>query len=532
VNFQTKIAEPKDAAAVVLLNEKGEICWARRSATLAFLPNFHAFPGGKADKSDSETRVENCADDSEKKKLMACAARELFEEVGVLLVRNGEKLTTGQIASLHDDLISGRMNFAEILEHWGLWLDARDFAFVGTWTTPAFSPVRFRTRFFLAFCPSKQLPYPAIGELEDVEFIAPQVALEKWRRGQILCAPPILNTLRVFAEIEPQRHQDAEKTEKASLATFEEKSFIEIREKLLRLSASLRLCGEKLVEIAKQEGENPRKMELNPYITLFPLRTKTLPPATHTNCFIVGHKEFIVIDAASTELEEQNALHQFIVQKIKNGGNCREIIVSHLHPDHFGGEIALQKFLQTEFGLKIPISAHQITAESLDGKTVVQKFIADGEIFELQDENGESFELRTLFAPGHARGHLNFYVENIGFLISCDNVVGTGTVVIAPPEGNLQEYLNSLERLKNLPNLRSLCGSHGPAIADAKSKIEEYIAHRLERERQILKALKDGAKTPSEIVEKVYAGLNPNLIRLAEKSVEAHLEKLQTEGKI
>ncbi len=95
----------------------------------------------------------------------------------------------------------------------------------------------------------------------------------------------------------------------------------------------------------------------------------------------------------------------------------------------------------------------------------------------------------------------------------------------------MKTYLRSLERMKDLPNLRFLCGSHGTAVFDAKGKIESYIAHRLERERQILQAIEYGAKTAREIVERVYTDVSPALYELAEKSVEAHLEKLREEGK-
>jgi len=125
---------------------------------------------------------------------------------------------------------------------------------------------------------------------------------------------------------------------------------------------------------------------------------------------------------------------------------------------------------------------------------------------------------------------LAFYDEEFGFLLPGDNVIGSGSVVIAPPEGNMKTYLASLERMKNLPGLRFLCGSHGAAIFNAKAKIESYIAHRLEREKQILEAMKNGAKAAREIVERVYTDVSPALYALAEKSVEAHLEKLREES--
>ena len=89
-------------------------------------------------------------------------------------------------------------------------------------------------------------------------------------------------------------------------------------------------------------------VEFNSRLICFPLKTETLPPATHTNCFIVGKQEFIVIDAASREADEQTKLNKLIDTFIEKGFTCKEIIISHLHQDHFGGETALQKHLQAK----------------------------------------------------------------------------------------------------------------------------------------------------------------------------------------
>lgn len=493
-----KPATPKDAAAVILLNEAGdEVLWARRNPQLAFLGGWHAFPGGKLESSDALVKVENCAN-TELEKFIVCAVREAFEEVGVLLVRNGDKLTRGQRASLHDDLISGRMTFAEILAHWNLHIDARDFSYTGFWTTPQFSPVRFKTRFFLVVCPSKQTPHAAISELENVEFVRPIDALEKWKRSEVLISPPVLLSLKTLAE-------ESQKSEVQRPRTV----------------------AEKLLENAQTANGEIRYIEFNSRVLCFPLKTETLPPATHTNCFIVGRKKFIVIDAAAKDASEQNDLHALIDTFIERGFDCQAIITTHLHPDHFGGEIILQTHLREKFDLEIPLAAHRLTAESLTGQVDFQKFIDDEETFDLEDADGGNFRLKTLHTPGHASGLSTFYDEESGFLLSGDNVIGSGSVVIAPPEGNMKIYLESLERIKNLPGLRFLCGSHGAAIFDAKAKIESYIAHRLERERQIIEAVENGAKTPGEIVEQVYTDLKPELFRLAEKTVEAHLEKIR-----
>src|SRR6185295_14259298 len=125
---------PKDAAAVIVLRQNTnlnnpEVFWVRRNRQLAFLGGFHAFPGGQLDLADSEVVVENSSD-AEASALISCAARELFEELGILAARGAGTLTIGQRASLLDDLTSGRMTWAVLLKHYGLQLDASDFTFV------------------------------------------------------------------------------------------------------------------------------------------------------------------------------------------------------------------------------------------------------------------------------------------------------------------------------------------------------------------------------------------------------------------
>src|SRR5207245_1816615 len=148
--------------AVILLRQNTdpnnpEVFWVKRSRRLAFLGGFYAFPGGQRDAGDREAKVENCGE-HERAAMISCAAREVFEETGVLLARGSETLTVGQRASLLDDLESKRMSWPELLRHYDLTLDANDFSFVGRWVTPPFAPRRFDTWFFLVNCPARQEP--------------------------------------------------------------------------------------------------------------------------------------------------------------------------------------------------------------------------------------------------------------------------------------------------------------------------------------------------------------------------------------
>ena len=137
-----------------------------------------------------------------------------------------------------------------------------------------------------------------------------------------------------------------------------------------------------------------------------------------------------------------------------------------------------------------------------------------------------------MLTQGHARGHLCFYEELTGAIITGDLVVGIGTVVIDPPEGNMKQYFDSLHRLLKLPKLSILFPAHGPAIGSAREKIEEYIQHRTMRENKILAAVQAGAGSPHEIVEAAYTDVNPSLWGLAERSTIAHLEKLEEDGRV
>jgi ribonuclease/clavin/mitogillin len=489
---------PKDAAAVILLRpntdpDNPEVYLVKRSSKLAFLGGFHAFPGGQLETNDAETRVENSAD-QERAAMISCAARELFEEVGVLLARGSKTLTTGQLASLFDDLESERMSWPELLRHYGLHLDASDFTFVGRWVTPPFAPRRFDTWFFLVNCPPKQNPrVTPDSELESGEWISARDAHAKWERSEVIAVPPVLHALGALAG-----------------------------------GLTSDLVG-RFLSAPEAHREPTRRIEFYPNYICFPVRTPTKPPATHTNCYLIySSNEMLIIDPGSPYQDEQAALAACVDDLIDERRAVREIVLTHVHPDHVAGVNALNDHLENAQGARVPVAAHRVTADSLRNEISVDRFIEDSDVLEL---NGEpAIKLRALYTPGHARGHLCFHDERTGALISGDNIVGFGSVLIDPPEGNMLDYLASLERMRALPNLSVLFGGHGPAIANPYEKIDEYIAHRRQREELILAAVRAGASTPKEIVARAYTDVSPKAHAMAERAVLAHLEKLVADG--
>jgi len=135
-----------------------------------------------------------------------------------------------------------------------------------------------------------------------------------------------------------------------------------------------------------------------------------------------------------------------------------------------------------------------------------------------------------MHTPGHTRGHLSFYDGRAGALLTGDNVVGVGSVLIDPEEGSVRDYLASLERYRQLPRLVALFGGHGPAVGSPRAKVEEYVAHRHKRERDILAAVRSGARTPAEVVARAYTDVPTKMHALAERAVSAHLLKLEEDG--
>src|SRR5688572_22593571 len=268
---------PKDAAAIILLRQNTdpanpEVFWVRRSDKLAFLGGFHAFPGGQIDAEDALVNVRN-APNPETAAMISGAARELFEELGVLAARGGETLTKGQRASLLDDLESARMSWPALLDHYDLYLDANDFTFVGRWVTPPFNARRFDTWFFIVNCPPKQEPNVIAGELSGGEWIAAGRAHEQWQRSEILAVPPTLHALKTIAA---------------------------------GLTPDL---VERFLAIPQAHREPVRRIEFRPNYICFPVRTPTKPPATHTNSYLIyNSREIVVIDPGSPYEDEQQAL--------------------------------------------------------------------------------------------------------------------------------------------------------------------------------------------------------------------------------
>jgi glyoxylase-like metal-dependent hydrolase (beta-lactamase superfamily II) len=254
------------------------------------------------------------------------------------------------------------------------------------------------------------------------------------------------------------------------------------------------------------------------------LRTPTLPPATHTNSFVLGTGEAVLVDPGSPYAEEieglLEALHEL---QARDRRRVVAIWLTHHHPDHVGGVEAVRQ------ALGLPVCAHRYSAEHLATRGLaIDRELEDGESLIL--EGDIPFRVRIIHTPGHARGHLMFFEETGGSLIAGDLVAGIGTTVIDPPEGNMDDYLRSLEKAKGL-DAKTLFPAHGPPTVSPRGKLDEYLRHRLRREDRIEKAWRTGRRG-KELLAAAYDDVPPLALPLAERQLEAHLERLRRAGRL
>lgn len=481
-------ARTRDAAAVVMYRRAAsgiEVFWLRREKQLTFAGGFYAFPGGRVDSADADIPVAGA--EGPEAALIAAGARELLEETGVLVASGAEALRPVDIADMRRALLEKKATFKALLERHQLTLRKADFLEAGRWITPPFLPVRFDARFFLVEAPPNAKAEVWPGELAFGDWTKPADALKQWADGKALLHPPNLHALQVVS------------------------TFTTAEEAAARLRAPTHCPGFIASRIEFQKG-----------ILLFPLETHTLPPATHTNAYVLGNGELLIVDPGASEVRQYARLLALVAGLSAEGRRPKAVFLTHHHSDHIGGALAVKE------RLKIPLWCHERTADRLP-PGAADRLLADGELIELQGL--PMMRLRVLHTPGHARGHLCLVDEATKAAVVGDMVAGIGTIVIDPPEGDMSDYLAQLQRLKELP-VTTLYPSHGPAIPDGPGKLDEYLRHRQHREKLVLDAVSKQGATLKEIVTRAYADTPEFMHPLAERSAQAILIKLSRDGKV
>lgn len=257
-----------------------------------------------------------------------------------------------------------------------------------------------------------------------------------------------------------------------------------------------------------------------------PLRTPTLPPAAHTNCYIVGHRGALVVDPGTPYASELQRLRPLLYRLRGEGGTLRGVFLTHHHPDHVGGAAAVAE----EF--RVPIFAHPETLARLTGELAAIEHVAIEDRHRFAIDEGRT--LVAIHTPGHAVGHLSLHEPTAGVLVAGDMVPGIGTTLIDPDEGNMAHYLDGLRRLAEL-GPRRLLPAHGPTLQQARASIERLIEHRLQREQRVVQAVAHGGRRGRPLLDialEAYAELPHSYLALGQRSTLAHLRKLEADGAV
>ena len=212
--------------------------------------------------------------------------------------------------------------------------------------------------------------------------------------------------------------------------------------------------------------------------------------------------DFAVIDPGPAIDSHIRAIRQMMPK-------LRTIFITHRHGDHAPAALPL----------KIATGAKIVAPQGVVDET--DQIVRGG-------ENVEGLEV--IATPGHTREHVCYFTSDRD-LFTGDTILGQGTTAIFPPDGNMGDYVRSLQTLRER-NPRRIFPAHGPTRDDAVALIDEYIAHRMQRERQVIEAIRAGARTIPEMRRRIYAELDERLEGAAEVQIHAHLIKLQEEGRV
>ena len=492
----TPANQPAEAASVLLVRgaHSPEVLLVRRGAALRFFGGFWAFPGGKLDPRDATVPVVPSRPVDGLSARRAAAARELFEETGVLIARaddGGFPPLPPDLPGWRREVLEDRLSFAELLVRLGLRLHAADYRPIGSVTTPAFAPVRFDTTFFVAELPPGQQAEIWPGELDEGRWATAADMLTCWKRGECLVSPPSVMILEAIAG-RPAAEAPAR-------------------------------LGPLLQGIA---GGALHPIYFAPDVQLIPLRTIALAPSTHTNAYLVGRDRTYLLDPGPTDPAEQASLFEVLDAAQAAGKRLAAVVLTHQHPDHTGAVNACAA------RYRVPVWAHPLTAQALRGRIDVSHLMHDGDRLDLgacPDGSGP-WDLQAIHTPGHAAGHLAFYEHHYRLLFVGDMISTVSSIVIAPPEGDLAVYLESLRRLQGY-DCRLLLPAHGNVSSRPQETLREALAHRAKREAQLLEVLQAGPRTVEELTAELYRGLPEPLLRFARLQVQAGLEKLRREGR-
>ncbi|MFA5938498.1 MAG: NUDIX domain-containing protein [Sinimarinibacterium sp.] len=356
---------------------------------------------------------------------------------------------------------------------------------LGIALTPPPAPIRFNTHFFAIELLDLPELKPDSHEIAELQWTSPDEWVRRYADGTLLAAPPTVAVMRALAA-DPQ----------------------------VRSVPGLHFETRETFELPLIESVAGVRQIL--------VRSNTIPPAQHTNCFLIGDSQShrVLVDPAPADDAEMDRLCG-LVQRF----GIHEIFLTHHHPDHRERANRIAQHFDVPMGMSSDTRS-RIAAKTpgyFDG-VVVHEY-QEGDV--LCRWLGRPVRLYAV--PGHDEGQLALMPDDRAWCLVSDLIQGLGTVVIAKPEGHMGRYLESLRKVIAL-DPQVIYPSHGIAMGGTY-RLRETLHHREQREKQVLALYREG-RSVAEMLPLIYADVDPRLLPLAQMNIESHLDKLREDGVI
>ena len=554
-------APAHSSATVVLLRDDSnglEALVSQRAAKSSFVPSMYVFPGGRTDAADATwaalwaERVPGLFPAHWPQRLHAqalAAVRECFEEMGVALVyQDGRLLRADALQTLRRDA-----DFYPQLQARGWQPAVPELVWVADRITHASMPKRFHTAFFYAAMPPAQTVAPDLHEQLDAVWLPLQS--RAWQDNERL--PMIYPTIKTLESLAPFDNTAAALQAARGLHSVPSYFTREVlvQDQVQHLSPEHMAYAE--CELLAPDGQvfhsldwqYERPVPLLQHVQRLTCANANMMTGPGTNTYLVGSAEqgFCVIDAGPKHKPHLRHILQ------STGGHIAALLCTHSHPDHSPGAVLLQRWLRRQ-GKSVPLlgmaSLPTAAAHSLFRPTHPTAHDAS---FVLPATAAQpQHTLRFIHTPGHAANHLCILLEEDGLLFSGDHILNGSSTVIAPPDGDMTHYLQSLDLLDQycqrfdvqfiLPAHGYVLGGNGHCAASSAlgggglRVIEQVRQHRLAREGKVLRAMRSlhiNSNTPAtrqQVLPLVYDDVPPAIWPVAERSLAAHMARIVEHG--
>lgn len=532
----------RDAATLLLVRstppDGWEVLMTRRSAQASFVPGGYVFPGGGLEAQDGQDGLPVLARPAmpaAERQAAIAAVRETFEEMGLLLAvhADGRPATQADV----DALDRSAALWPQLLAR-GLQLDLRGVWLLAHWTADPCVPKRFAVPFFIALAPQGQIPVADESEQFEPVWVAPGQALQQHADGQMPMIYPTLRTLERLV---------AYPDTAALLAAVQGGPLWRSMPRSGRLGGKEYRCMENdpaYSELAllcpdgqgrhALDWQSVQAVALRKNVLRLTAPNPGVMTGPGTNSYLIGEAAtgFIAIDPGPDDAAHAQRLWEAA------GGDIRWIVCTHSHPDHAPGAWLLQGLCARATGVKPPVlglpSGPDAPAHS---QFQPDKLLLDQELLTLtgKGENAEiTHTLQALHTPGHTQNHLCLLLVEDGLLLTGDHILSGSTTIINPPDGNMADYLDSLQRLDAVcaeHAVQFLLPAHGYVLGRARQVIAQLTAHRLAREAKVLAAMRQVPQgSAQDWVALAYADTPTALWPLAQRSLLAHVERIRALG--